>query len=218
MIPFNHMITNKCVVVVIICVFIFTAHFSPGIISPAQAQEKCDTAIPDAEKKYNTGRFDEAISILESCLPGDFTEKEKGEAYRIIALAYHAKDYLEQARTAVKKLLELVPDWEPDPIQDPPQFQRMVEEMKQKMETQKQPQEQPPVEEEQLMEIPAEPPQQLPTAKKGGSKKFLFIGGGVAIAGALVVVLVAGGGAGAGDGGGGGGNRLPFPPPLPPNQ
>ena len=206
MIYFNSMVINKCLALVIICAFLFTMQFDFAAASPAQAQEKCDTAIPDAEKKYNAGRFDEAISILENCLPGGFTEKERGKAYRIIALAYVGKDYLEQARKAVKKLLELVPDWEPDPIQDPPQFQRMVEEMKQKMKTQKQ--EQPPVEEEQIIEIPAEP-QQLLTAKKGGSKKFLFIGGGVAVAGALVVALVAGGG--------GGGNRLPKPPDLPPN-
>jgi len=208
MIYFNRMVINKCLALVIICTFLFTMQFDFAAASPAQAQEKCDTAIPDAEKKYNAGRFDEAISILENCLPGDFTEKDRGEAYRVLALAYVGKDYLEQAREAVKKLLELVPDWEPDPIQDPPQFQRMVEEMKQKMKTQKQ--EEPPVEEEQLIEIPAEPPQQLPSAKKGQSRKFLFIGGGVAVAGALVIALVAGGG-------GDGGNRLPNPPPIPSN-
>ena len=213
MIYFNSMVINKCLALVITCAFLFTMQFDFAAASPAQAQEKCDTAIPDAEKKYNAGRFDEAISILENCLPGGFTEKERGKGYRVLALSYVGKDYLEQARMAVKKLLELVPDWEPDPIQDPPQFQRMVEEMKQKMKTQKQ--EQPPVEEEQLIEIPAEHPQQLPTARKGGGKKFLFIGGWVAIAGALVVALVAGG---SGDGGGSGSNRLPFPPPLPPNQ
>lgn len=206
MIYFNSMVINKCLALVITCAFLFTMQFDFAAASPAQAQEKCDTAIPDAEKKYNAGRFDEAISILENCLPGGFTEKERGKGYRVLALSYVGKDYLEQARMAVKKLLELVPDWEPDPIQDPPQFQRMVEEMKQKMKTQKQ--EQPPVEEEQIIEIPAEP-QQLPTAKKGGSKKFLFIGGGVAVAVALIVALVAGGG--------GGGNRLPKPPDLPPN-
>ena len=207
MLYFNRMVINKCLALVIICAFLFTMHFDFAAASPAQVREKCDTAIPDAEQKYNTGRFDEAISILENCLPGDFTEKKRGEAYRVLALAYVGKDYLEQARKAVKKLLELVPDWEPDPIQDPPQFQRMVEEMKQTMETQKQ--EQPPVEEEQIIEIPAEP-QQLPTAKKGGSRKFLFIGGGVAVAGALVIALAAGGG-------GDGGNRLPNPPPIPSN-
>ena len=92
MIYFNRMVINKCLALVIICTFLFTMQFDFAAASPAQTQEKCETAIPDAEKKYNAGRFDEAISILQNCLPGDFTEKERGKAYRVLALAYVGKD------------------------------------------------------------------------------------------------------------------------------
>ena len=182
---------------------IFTLILNPFI--SVVAQDKCEKELAEAEQKYYAGRFDEAIELAKRCLNNTgLSQAEELRAYKIISLAYIAKDYLEQARGAVQKLLELVPTYEPDPDQDPPPFTNMVKEMKETIEQQKKKEEQakPPV-------TPQEPAEQAPPAKKGGGKTWLLIGGGVAAG--LVAVLVAGGG-----GGGGGGTQPPAILPDPP--
>jgi len=182
------------------------------ILNPALsvvAQDACEKQLSDAEQKYYSGRFDEAIETATRCLSSSsITEAEKLRAYKLIGLSYIAKDYLEQARSAVQKLLELVPTYEPDPDQDPPPFTNMVKEIKEKLEQAKKKQEQA---KEQV--VAKEPVVQVPPEKKGGGKTWLYIGGGVAVG--LVAVLAAG------KKGGDGGTPPPAllpEPPAPPNQ
>ena len=182
----------------ILCVLVFFAVLNSCRIS--MAQDKCTKQLVEAEQKYYAGRFDETIGLAMQCVnSSDITEADKLQAYRLIGLAYIAKDYLEQARAAVKKLLELFPTYEPDPDQDPPPFTNMVKEMKLALEAE---------EEKRGPAVPKEPEVQ----KRGRGKTWLFIGGGV-VAG-VVAVLVAGSG---GNGDGNGPKPLPFPPD-PPNQ
>jgi len=205
------MLTNdrRITMNVIISMLILTLIFNPFCALLAQTQDKCEKELAEAEQKYYAGRFDEAIEQARRCLSNsDLSDAEQLRAYKLMSLAFIAKDYLEQARSAVQKLLELVPTYEPDPDQDPPPFTNMVKEMKETMEQQRQKEEQAkqPI-------TPPEPAEQAPPAKKGGSKTLLLIGGGV-VAG-LVAVLVAGGGGG-GDGGGTPTPQiLPDPPPPP---
>jgi tetratricopeptide (TPR) repeat protein len=159
----------------------------PGTVSQVFAQGKCSQELNDAEQKYNTGRFDEAIESITKCLgkPG-ITEDEKMRAYRLLGLAYIAKDYLEDAKTAVKKLLDMVPNYQSDPVQDPPPFTKMVEEVKEQKQTQK---EKP---------APVVPPVTKPQEEKGGSKKWYYIGGGVLAAGVITGIILSSGGDGNG--------------------
>ena len=114
--------------------------------SQARSQDKCENALKEAENLYITGRFDEAIDLLEGCLPSGFTQEQKKQAYRLLGKSYLAKDYLDQAKDAIEKLLEIVPTWKPDPIQEPPEFMQLVEEVKQRMEAQqKEPSREEPV-------------------------------------------------------------------------
>jgi len=139
-----------------------------------RAQGKCAEQMTQAEKEYTNGNFDAAINLLTACLDaGQFTQPEKQRAYKLLGLAYIGKDYVDQAKTAIWRLLELVPKYEPDPAQDPPGFTNMVQEMKKEIAAQK---------EEKKPE----------TGKKGKSRKWLWIGGGVAVGVGAAVVLSGG--------------------------
>jgi len=187
----------------IISMLILTLLFNPFCLLLAQTQDKCEKELTDAEQKYYAGRFDEAIEQARRCLSNTgLSDAEQLRAYKLMSLAFIAKDYLEQAKSAVQRLLELVPTYEPDPDQDPPPFTNMVKEVKETIEQQKKKEEQA-----KRAAAPPEPAKQAPPAKKGGSKTLLLIGGGV-VAG-LVAVLVAGGG------GGGDGSGVPTPQILP---
>ncbi len=123
-------------------------------------------------------------------------------AYRLLGLAYIAKDYLEDAKTAVQKLLDMVPNYVSDPVQDPPPFTKMVEEVKEQKQTQKR---EPVPKVTQVTE---------PEEEKGGSKKWYYIGGGVLAAGVIVGILASGGGDGNGNGPAPA-QALPGPPSVP---
>lgn len=186
------------------CAFCFTPIC--GFVNTSAAQEKCEKQLADAEQKYFTGRFDEAVNLAGLCLTdGGPSDVERLRAYRLIGLSYIAKDYLEQAKNAVEKLLKLVPTFEPDPNQDPPEFTRMVIEMKQAISAQQK---------EEQQAAPVEPKETVQPVKKSGSKKWLWIGGGVGAVVAAVIIA-----------GSGGDDKppvvpafLPEPPPLPINR
>ncbi|GEM_PF-1326935 len=174
------------------------------LLSPdlAQAQQDCAAKLQQAEQEFTNTRFDEAIALLTACLEKDgFSQSDKQRAYRLLGLAYLAKDYVEQAKSAINRLLDLVPMYQPDPDQDPPAFIQIFERVK--------------IERQQRQTgAPTEqkPPKEV-KSKKGGGAKWLLIGG---------LVVAAGGGAALAFGGGGGGggttpppSTLPTPPPLP---
>ncbi len=156
---------------------LFIITFSVAVV---KAQDECKTILAEAEKNYQERRFDDVIDLLSRCLPSGFTEGEKPQAYRLLSLAYLAKDYRNPAREAIKKLLELAPNYAPDLAQDPEPFINLVNELRKQ-----QPQEQPG----------EKPPAQVPPAKKGGSKKkWLWIGlGTVALGGGAAAILGGGG-------------------------
>jgi len=144
-------------------------------IASGYAQSKCQAELAAAESRYKAGRFDEAIATVGRCLTkSNVTELERKAAYKLLGKAYLAKDQRYEAKIAIKRLLELAPGFEPDPVQDPLAFIIMVEEVKQEQ---------------------GKPKAETPTTpfpreeKKGGSKKWLFIGGGVAVAGGVAAFL-----------------------------
>jgi tetratricopeptide (TPR) repeat protein len=68
--------------------------------------------LKEAETKFYAGDFDSSIAILEDLLKrADFPVTKKKTAYELLAQNYLAKSYQEQARAAIKKLLELVPNY-----------------------------------------------------------------------------------------------------------
>ena len=207
MLQFKRNLLSKSLISVVIWAFLFTISYNPRTHS--WAQEKCETALADAEKQYNDGRLDDVMKTLESCLPEGFKNEDKSKAYRLLGLTYMAKDYLEQAKQSIQKLLELVPNWQPDPDQDPPPFTHMVEEVRKEMEE---------AQKAAVSEKPVEQPQEKPTEiekpRKRGSKKFLWIGIGAAAIGGGLIAAFAGGNGGPPPAGV---ERLPDPPGGPGN-
>lgn len=94
------------------------------------AAQNCDTALEDAGEQYRAGYFDEAIELLTNCLERNaFDAGERRRVYRLLGLSYIGKDREQDARAAVRALLEVAPDYQPDPALDPPPFVALVEEM-----------------------------------------------------------------------------------------
>ncbi|MDB5240898.1 MAG: hypothetical protein JWP57_1523, partial [Spirosoma sp.] len=80
------------------------------------AQNNCDelVAIPEAEKKYATGNFDEVFALLAPCAEKSFTENARIQALKILSMTYLAIDSLQQSSRAINQLLALNPKYEPD--------------------------------------------------------------------------------------------------------
>jgi hypothetical protein len=144
--------------------------FDSGSLLLAQDIE-IEKTLNDADQKYTEGRFDEAIALLTVCLdtPG-ITPEQKQRAYRLMGLTYIAKDYLIEAKNSIAKLLQLVPNYQPDPIFDPPPFINLVKEVQ---------------EETVAKQVTAK-------EEESDSKIWWYVGGGVAAV-ALVVILASSG-------------------------
>ena len=101
-----------------------------AVAAPAAAQN-CTNALERAEASYQSGEFDNTIDRLTTCIEaGRFSDEERRTAYRLIGLSYIGKDREADARAAVAALLDVAPNYEPDPAVDPPPFVRMVSEMR----------------------------------------------------------------------------------------
>lgn len=95
------------------------------------AQTSCDQSIvlPDAEKKYATGNFDQVISSLTTCVENGFNEDGRVQAYKILVKTYLAIDSLDNARNTIRKILAINPGFEAD-FSATTQFKAMVRDMK----------------------------------------------------------------------------------------
>ena len=160
----------------------------------AQSYNECEKQLSTAQKKMETGKFDEAIKLITECLNKDGISNEtKKQAYRLLGLTYIAKDYLGDAREAIGKLLDVVPNYQPNPDQDPPSFVNIVNEQIAERSKPVQPVKKPPVNEE-----------------KSSNSIWYWIGGGVLVVAAVVIVLLSGGNDTPPQN-----NDLPEPPDLP---
>ncbi len=93
------------------------------------AQTACSLALAEANKDYQIGSFDQVIVLLTPCIQNGFSTREKIQAYQLLAKTYLATDYFIEAADAVKQLLKLDENYEPN-LFDPPQFSKLVREVK----------------------------------------------------------------------------------------
>jgi hypothetical protein len=116
---------------VIIGVIVF-AFILPSIMPViAQTQGSIDDRLKQAEQKFYDGLFDDSITILNGCLKeSGITKQERARAHELMAKVYLSKDYQEQAQSAIKKLLELVPNYAANPDKDTPTYVALVEKVK----------------------------------------------------------------------------------------
>jgi tetratricopeptide (TPR) repeat protein len=114
-----------------ICTIISTAIPSLNVL--AQIQDKCAAELAEAEQKYKLGQSQQAIAAVRRCLnKSDLTHADKIQAYRLLALAHIVDDSLNQARQAIRNLLEIEPNYNPAP-DDRPSFARLVAEVKEQI-------------------------------------------------------------------------------------
>ncbi len=115
----------------LVFIFIFLGFSISGIIWPLrlQAQNCSDVSLNDARKYYENGRFNEVILSLKSCIEKGFNEKQKVEAFRLLAMTYLAIDSNDQAASVTNFLLQINPNYEAN-LFDPPSFIKLVNTLK----------------------------------------------------------------------------------------
>ena len=109
---------------------LFTALSAAAGLTPLHAQSKCETAVADATTLYESGRFAQAILLLNRCLPDSLEEIQRVAAYRLLTLAYLEEDYQPEAKVAVEQLIDHDPYYEPDVLQDPQRYRDLVAEVR----------------------------------------------------------------------------------------
>jgi hypothetical protein len=130
----------------------------------AQTQDPCQATLERAEDHYDVGEYGKVIALLQQCPPDQFPEaRHQIRAYKVLALALLKLGFGDSAQTAVGKLLDLRPQYAPDPNQDPEDFIALVNKIKREREAK---------------------------MKGANSKKWLWIGGGAAVAGAVAAFLI----------------------------
>jgi len=99
-------------------------------VAALYAQERCAAELAKAEEKYQQGRLDDAIDLLNNCLrKGDLLIAESKQAYRLLAKAYLSKGQLNRAKDNLRNLLRVAADWKPDPEIDAPSFITLADEV-----------------------------------------------------------------------------------------
>lgn len=93
--------------------------------------QSCDWSVIDgASRDYENGNFDKVIEKLTDCTQNGFNNRQKVQAYRLLAKTYLARDKDSLAIASVQKLLNLNPDFQPDVLSDNIIFIYIVEGMK----------------------------------------------------------------------------------------
>ena len=94
----------------------------PGALSEAtaQAQDPAESRLARAEASYLEGDFEAAIGLLRQIDKQRLPQDEAVEAYHLLALCHFHRGSLAGAQAALTNLLQVDPDYRPDPVQDPP--------------------------------------------------------------------------------------------------
>ncbi len=91
----------------------------------------CRANIEEAERQMADGLFANVIRLIEPCSESaTLTREERARTFKLLADAYLAKRYLEEARGAIAKLLDLSPEFSPDVTQDTQLFRSLVDELR----------------------------------------------------------------------------------------
>ena len=120
-----------CTAWAIMVVFLCSSMPLPGV----GAQEGCENALSEAEKKFDTGLLYEVIELLTPCLKTLENEKQEEQlilVYELLALSYLATDQNAIARKQIRKILELNRDYLPTSPYSV-QYKNMVEEVRKEM-------------------------------------------------------------------------------------
>lgn len=109
----NHLLTNNLM-----------------LISTVLAQEKCKTALKEAEQAFESKNWDEIIKLLSPCLPDSIQDEDTlRTVYELLSIAYAEKNKEIEAKKIIKELIKLYPEFKPR-IDAPRKFKELVKEEK----------------------------------------------------------------------------------------
>lgn len=98
-------------------------------LSPVFPQAGCgEGTLTEARKKYESGNFEQVITMLAECADQMTDNLQKAEAYRLLSLTYIAMDSLTSATFYATQLLNVYPDFKPD-LFDLPRFIKLIDQL-----------------------------------------------------------------------------------------
>ena len=81
----------------------------------------------EAQGLYVSGAFEEVEATLAPCLqPGRMSEDNQVKGYRLLALSALQQGQLIEAKLVALSLLNLQPEYQPDPVLDPPSYADLI--------------------------------------------------------------------------------------------
>lgn len=91
----------------------------------------CVSMLGDADAAYQSGRFGAALREIDRCLFAQEADvRARVRALHLQALVYLARGERKLARASAAKMLNLAPEFRPDPLLDPPPFVELVQELR----------------------------------------------------------------------------------------
>ena len=94
----------------------------------AQTKDQCTEQLITAEKEYLSGKYTEAIELVNGCLDkANLIDLEKEKAYKILSLVYISMDSINEANNAVKNLLIINPNFKTVPDRDSQTLQNFID-------------------------------------------------------------------------------------------
>ena len=107
---------------------IFKFSFIKIATAYAQTKDQCNEQLIIAEKEYLSGKYTEAIELINQCLnKANLIDLEKEKAYKLLSLVYISMDSLNEANNAVKNLLITNPNFKAVPDRDPQTLQIFID-------------------------------------------------------------------------------------------
>ncbi len=97
----------------------------------AVAQECDDLQLSAAQRKFETGNFEQVFELLTPCLKSSANAQQKVVALRLLALSNFALDSVEDAYANVSALLDINPDYQAG-LFDPPRFAEAIQKLQRK--------------------------------------------------------------------------------------
>ena len=117
-----------------ICLWILLGVASVCSVS-VSAQTGCEENLAQAQGLYVSGAFSEVEAMLAPCLdPGQLSEDNRVLAHRLLILSALQQGRLIEAKLVALALLNLRPDYEPDPAFDPPSYADLIHTVRSQLE------------------------------------------------------------------------------------
>ncbi len=114
---------HRCIVQALITMLILAPIADAFTMHTKFEKQDCEKNLIEAEKSYWEGELDKVIRLVRHCIEqGNLTIEQSEKAYSLLGRAKFSKQLTDEARAALKRLLELSPKWRPNPEKESPNF------------------------------------------------------------------------------------------------